>query len=999
MLNPFNTSEKLVFKTVVLALLILFAHQTLLAQRFNFTHYDIEDGLAQSQVRAFAQSPSHHIWMATQGGVSRFDGSLFTSLTRSENGLAGLIVNALLADKNGRIYIGTQDGLSVYDGKSISNYRLPSVQGPSPIRTLVKDKSGRIYGLIKERLFVFSGNKITMVRLPLNPDESVTALTTNADGTVYAAVYGKGIYELRNNNLTLKIGLSETTETLLVRQLLFDRDKKDKLWVLTSRKVFVAENKQIVPFKNSMLDSGEDFLLSLAQDEKSNLWIGASMGAFCIGTQNTTFYNSVNGFTDNAVNVIFKDAESNIWFGTDGAGVYKYDGDKTMILDRTQGLTNEIVMGFAKDNKASIWFQSIGRNIDKLEDGKMTAVKLPFYDTFFNGISQLFTDRDGSVWIGTLGAGLWKYDGVRFKNYPYQEGKVPKIIRNIMQDKYGTIWLATPTGCYTVSNGEFSHVKMFKSPATGVVEIGADSILVSTETGNYILAGKEHRVIKVNHPEFENTELYSMIKFQNWVFFGTGDAGILAWDINSNSIRNLTVRNGLYSNTIYSLIADKKGIIWAGTGRGINKIRFNTQSGNFTISGAETSKRLVVECNQNAVFLDQDKLWFGTTKGAVVFDLKADYEKKDRPHIVLQNVNLFSSVVEKKQEYFSSTDGYSLPGNLALAYQRNQISITFKGIYLTSPSEVLYQYRLLGFEDDFSNPGTNSTIRYQTLSPGKYVFEARALNNAGVVSDNLLRFPFEIETAFYQTLAFKVGLILCLVLSGIGLQAYLHQRKHQRLLLIERLKQEERLKTRRQTAEDFHDDLGNKLTRISILTDILNTKLNGEHPDEKHLISQIKENASSLYRGTKDILWALDPKSDNLFEILCHISEFGMEIFQDTTIDFSFEGIEERLSNIKLPMEYSRNISMIFKESFNNILRHADASHVRLMVIHQDKSVEICLNDDGKGFNQQLVQNGSGLTNISVRAKRIGAKLEVVSKPGIGTTITLSVLKDLKPEI
>jgi signal transduction histidine kinase len=231
------------------------------------------------------------------------------------------------------------------------------------------------------------------------------------------------------------------------------------------------------------------------------------------------------------------------------------------------------------------------------------------------------------------------------------------------------------------------------------------------------------------------------------------------------------------------------------------------------------------------------------------------------------------------------------------------------------------------------------------------------------------------------------------ILSGIALQAYQHKRKSERLLQIENLKREERLKARQQTAEDFHDDLGNKLTRISVLTDILNTKLNGEHQEEKQLIYQIKENASSLYRGTKDILWALDPKSDNLYEILCHISEFGLELLQDTEIEFCYAGITQNLSSIRFPMEYSRNISMIFKESINNALRHGYPAHISLDVTENEESIEIRLKDDGKGFDLHHAHKGLGLNNIVMRSKRIGALLDISSGKGKGTTITLILNK------
>ena len=994
---PFIEPGKSLCKLLIVSLFILSGAQPLMAQRFNFTQYNIEHGLTQSQARAFAQSPSRHLWIATQGGVSRFNGSQFYSLTRSENGLASMAVTALITDESGKLFIGTQDGLSIFDGKEVRNYRLPDKEGFSRIYALIKDKNGEIYGLINEQIFIFNKDKISLLKYPGISDKPVTALTTNIEGNLLAAVYGKGIYELADRAWKLTIRLPEppaSSKPCYVRQLFFDRNTKGKLWILSHDKIFTFHNNKLEQFKNDQLKSETAKFLSIEQDESNNLWVGTLIGAFCISPEKTQFFNSRNGFTDNAVNKIFRDAENNMWFATEGAGIYKYDGDKTMVLDKAQGLSNEVVMGFATDREGAMWMHCFGNTLFKLHEGKKINVKLPVPDTIHYSISHLFNDRDGNIWIGTSGAGLWKYNDKSFETFRYKPGKVPKVIRHIMQDRHGTLWLATPTGCYLLSDGKFSHLKNFDAFAGGLLEIGSDSVLVNTQRGNFLITGKERRVQLIPRKELQRTDLYCMAAYKNQVFFGTAEDGKWVWDLEKNNYRNLTRKDGLYSNTIYSLIADSQGNIWTGTGRGINKIGYNPKADSFTVSGAEYSQRITVECNQNAVFLKQNKLWVGTTKGAVIFDLEESSTKKEKPYIVLQSVKLFASGVENKKENFSSANGFPLPQELELAYRKNHINLNFKGIYLTSPSDVSYQYRLVGLDDAFSNPTTNSSVNYQTLPPGDYVFEARALNGSGVISDNMLRFPFSIKPAFYQTVFFKLAVVLVLVLSGIALQAYLHRRKNLRLQQIESMKREERLKARQQTAEDFHDDLGNKLTRISILTDILNMKLNGEHQEEKQLIYQIKENASSLYRGTKDILWALDPKSDNLYEILCHISEFGMELFQDTAIEFSYEGITEELANTRLPMEYSRNISMIFKEALNNTLRHAEANHVVLNVSHLEKSVEISLKDDGVGFDQVHAPKGLGLNNIYLRARRIGARLDVNSIIGSGTRTILTISKN-----
>jgi signal transduction histidine kinase len=227
-------------------------------------------------------------------------------------------------------------------------------------------------------------------------------------------------------------------------------------------------------------------------------------------------------------------------------------------------------------------------------------------------------------------------------------------------------------------------------------------------------------------------------------------------------------------------------------------------------------------------------------------------------------------------------------------------------------------------------------------------------------------------------------------LIGFGIQNFLHHLHIQQKSAIEAMKLEEKMKIRQQTAEDFHDDLGNKLTRISILTEILNTKIDKEKTEQHSLVDQIKQNAAALYNGTKDILWALDPKSDNLYETITHIKEIGIDLLQDMPVEFTVDGIDDSLQQFKLPMEYSRNITMIFKELLTNAVKHAHASHIVLKLNEVSKNeISIQITDDGKGFDPAKMGKGHGMQNIKARAKRINAALQINPVLGSGTTVEL----------
>jgi signal transduction histidine kinase len=209
---------------------------------------------------------------------------------------------------------------------------------------------------------------------------------------------------------------------------------------------------------------------------------------------------------------------------------------------------------------------------------------------------------------------------------------------------------------------------------------------------------------------------------------------------------------------------------------------------------------------------------------------------------------------------------------------------------------------------------------------------------------------------------------------------------------IEEVKREENIKVRQTASEDFHDEVGNSLTRIQVLTDVLHTKLGNGHEEEKRIIGQIKENVSGLYQGTRDILWALNPESDVIKEIGHRLESLGIDVFQDTGICFCYENMLGEWENVKLPGNYNRNIMMIFKEAMSNCLKHAQARHVKLKIMKTDlQEILILLSDDGIGFNQLFIKKGHGFQNMQKRAIRIKSVLVSSSIPGEGTRYELRI--------
>jgi signal transduction histidine kinase/ligand-binding sensor domain-containing protein len=967
---------RLLFITVCVVGCFTFKTQ---AQKYNFTHYDIEHGLVQSQVNGLSQDKSHRLWIGTLGGACLFDGKDFTPFTR-ENGLSSNLIYGLLSDQKNRVWFGTNDGFSCFVGKKVINLKIPANVKRPYVTNIVEDKTGTIWCIIQFKLYKVNGNALQHVPVTNYKENSVTGITTSRDGNICAAIYQAGVFSLIKNNWVNIIPLPAEHKNIVIRRMFFDRFDATKIYFIADNQLFVSTNKVVTLYPNKELCDAKVAILSVAQDTHGAIWIGTTNGAFYIKNNKLIHFNARNGFTDISISNIYCDHDGNLWLSTWGSGFYKYEGDAFVVFDQSFGITSfQTIMNITSDKDKNIWLATDGSGALKYDGKEFKQIPLPATGGYVKKAQSIFTDKDNNIWVGTSLGGVWKYDGKKYTMVPRSN---ERIANSLSQDGEGTIWMGAPTGCFYVGKDSLVQLRDINTFVTAFLPMGKDSMLVGTQAGVKLLVNK--KIVRgFNIKALASANIFCMIHYRNKIIFGTADWGLFVWDKITGTIKNYNVKDGLNANSIYNLVADNHGTIWAGTGRGANRIRSDANGDNFTVVGDDSSNRIIAEANQNAVIYLDNKIWMGTTKGLIVYNTTKTTDARSAPHVIIESVKLFT-----KQHIRLITDAV----DPKIPYNQNHLAISFLGVYLKNPGDVLYQYKLDGFDDKFSTPVKSNTVDYPSLPPGKYTFLVKAGTSLGLSSNNVAKFSFEIERPFYQTWIFRSLLLLSFVLLGFGIQTYVHRRKQQSLQLIEQMKREEKQKIRQQTAEDFHDDLGNKLTRITVLSDILTAKLGDEKTEQKNLVGQIKQNAEELYNGTKDILWALDPKSDNLYEILTRIRLFGSEFFHDTPVKFNMDEINPDLSRIKLPMAYCRNITMICKELLNNTLKHSGASQVNLSWnFISATELKLTLADNGKGFNVNNDTTGHGINNIRNRAARIGSSIEVQSNSTKGTQVTLKL--------
>ncbi len=924
-----------------------------MAQRYDFQQYDIRHGLVQSQITSITQDINGRLWTTALGGLSMFDGKDFRNFTRTD-GLVSNFAMAVKTDWKGNIYVGTSSGLSVYDGKDFHNSHKQAW-----ISRLVTDGKGSIYTLYRKKLTRLSGTR----PLPASglPEGQITATCTGPSGNLWIAIAGKGLYELAQSRWKPP-ALNILINNLKVTRFLIDRIHHHRIWLVTPDGLYLVTDKKL-----SMQVPGPTRGISaIAQTAEGAIWLGTRNGAWRLNEHEAVHFTSRNGFTDNMVNDIFCDTDDNVWLGTDGAGLYKFNDPGYLIYDQTQGLGNQIVMALSEGHTpGSVWLGTSAGLYEYRPGKPVRSVHIPGTVPHTNPVNILLKDHKDNIWVGTPGDGLWKSDGYKINRI--DRGWPQMAYNGIIEDMLGNIWLATDIGClvFDPRSGKYRHISRNFDGA--LLEAGRDSVIFASSEGIDLITGmKKHNPLRIK--ALEGSGIMCMLKHNGKILFGTTDYGIVIWDKATGKTGTVNTKKGLSSDHVYSLMDDGTGTIWAGTGRGIDRL----DAGSYQVR--QDTRSPLLECNQNAILRENGKIWIGTTLGAVVYTGRQLPAKPTRPRIFIDSVTLSGKRIR-------DTISLSIP------YSEQQLAISFTGVYLSGTEDLRYQYSLAGADDKFSVPSSGKTVSFTALPAGKYHFQVRALTGEGTYSATA-GYTFEIAPPYYQTTPFRL-LLLLLALLVIGASVYvIISLKERRRRLRLKIKLEEQFNIRKQTAEDFHDDLGNKLTRITVLSEVLTSMIGPEETEKRRILEKINTNIGELYSGTRDMLWSLNPKNDTLSQLLSHIAGFGDELFNDTTICFS-----SRISvtgNSRLSLSMSRNILMILKEAMHNALKHARPQMVLYTAGMSGDTLLITLQDDGQGFDTEKSRDGHGINNMRIRASRIGARLQISSGKN-GTSLSLAI--------
>jgi signal transduction histidine kinase len=432
--------------------------------------------------------------------------------------------------------------------------------------------------------------------------------------------------------------------------------------------------------------------------------------------------------------------------------------------------------------------------------------------------------------------------------------------------------------------------------------------------------------------------------------------------------RAWTVSDGLPSNEVTCLTEDLAGRLWIGTTRGVARLDpENGEIRRFTTADGLANHHV------RAAYRDrQGDLWFGTLQG--LSRLRGASGTASPPlRAVITSIEV-AGVPRPLAE-----DGATDAGRFRAARGADRLRVGF-----TAPSADLdqpphYRYRLVGFDDAWSAPTRDRAVTYGSLRPGSYRFEVVASDEAGSAASPA-GFDVEIPSPPWRS-GWAIALYALLALGAAWLA---HRARLARLLAVERV--------RTRIAADLHDDLGASLSRIAVLSEIArrSSSIDGSAAPE---LEEIADTARRITEEADDIVWAIDPSQDDLARLLARVRPLAADLLGDRGIELDWDAPSDAPS-VRLAADRRRHLLLVLKEALHNAARHSGARRVAVRVEAPRDAIRVEVSDDGVGFDPAdppASASGRGLASLRARAAALGGRLELLSKPGAGTTVRLEI--------
>jgi signal transduction histidine kinase/ligand-binding sensor domain-containing protein len=819
-------------KKIIFFLVFISICASSLAQKVEFEHLSDKDGLVNSSVTSIIKDSYGYMWFGTFNGLSRYDGYNFTNYLndpKDSSSISDNQIHILFDSKDSTLFIGfAYGGICTFnrETETFTRYRHnpkdPRSLGHDYVYSIFGDKKGNIWVGNQAGLDKFDPKSKSFTHYA--PSEAglffVSSMTEDEEGNLWLYGIGQNLYKFNPVKGTFEsiaiINSYNANNSSQGTSLKYD--SRGNLWVGTEGYGLVKYNpktgkKEIYSGENGKLKS--NFVFSIIEDSQGKIWIGADGGGLCRYIYETDSFeayehdpNNLSSLSGNGVYSIYESNPGTIWVGVYASGLNVYKRDKQKFEKFTSKgtpgycLSNKSVLSIAEADDGKIWLGTDGGGLN-LFDPKTNLFK---YYTTGNSIihsdiiKSIYKDKEKNLWLGSYGKGLGKVN--------FEKGKIRKFRGNlkangqtilndhvwaILESSDSRIWLGMINygiNVYDLQKDKFSYYPFdtaaFAKATSSMNVIFQDSknrIWIGTQTqgAGYFDSEKNDFVrfkyedgkagsISSNHV----CDIFEDSKGDIW--FATVKGGLnRLLNIEKKQFEVFTMKNGLPSNNIHSILEDDHNRLWLSMDKGMSSFSIKDKKFvNFDIEDGLQSQEFNIHC---ALKTKDGYMYFGGIQGFNRFHPDSINFNTTPPIVALTDFKIFNKSIAPNQALNGNvhlTKAIGLAREITLTREDFIFSIEFAALDFTSPSKNKYAYKLIGFNEQWTYVNADKKFAtYTNLDPGEYTFKVIACNNDGIWNNEGASIKIIVLPPWWLTWWFRSAMIL---LGGIIVMVFLYLR-------------------------------------------------------------------------------------------------------------------------------------------------------------------------------------------------------------------------------
>jgi len=963
--------------------------------------WQTDDGLPDNSVSGVVQTADGCLWVATHGGLLRYNGSEFEQIPLLESrGFPNRVIRAMLLDHRGWTWLAMERGVvACVKPNGIQIYGLQNGINTGQITSMTEDHEGGIWVASADGLYrIFDGKcKVVGISDGLPSASGQIMLVRDAQGNLWFSK-GRTIGRYRDGKLQ---ALFETNDG----PVRICAQGSSGLWIANGRRLTTYQDGQAPEYQGELPRNVSPRVLY--EDRSGALWIGtATEGLFHFKDGVTSRVSTSHP----AIDCVNQDLEGNIWVGTNGGGLNQVRPSVMSLIGREKGLAADSVRSTCEDSSGGRWavMQSGGLSFGR--EGQWRSVGA---DAGWPGgdATCVAADRSKGVWIGTRENGLrYLIDG-NFREWKQSDGLASNSVRSVLCSLNGAVWVATdaPVRLQRIQDGKISDVKTPDGirPIRAMAEVTDGTIWIATSEGQILKVKGGELVQEPALADQKATSVRCLSSTDDGALW-IGYAGFGVGRLKDGKFARITTDHGLLDDYVSQMVVDGQGGFWIAGNRGLSQVRMSELVD--VIEGrAERLRYRLFGRNEGCPNLQPNYDNFPsvcrTADGLMLFSMRSGLlevvpgkilTNSNPPPVVIERVMLNDRLVESSvsrlpYQMDAPNDRETVnqrPRVQEFAPDHRKIEFDFSALSYASPEDVHFRYRLGNLDRDWVDAGVGRSVAYPQLTAGTYRFQVIACNSNGVWNEAGATYDFIVRPFFWKTWWFRAFEVMALV-SGLifSMRYFFFRRLNKR---VRQLKDEAALhRERARIARDMHDEVGAKLTRLSLLTEMAS-----DHPDlppvGKSDMKEISETARETILAFDEVLWAVNPRNDTLTDLVNYVCRHAEEFFDGSTVQCVFE-LPPVIPQTMLPTEIRHQVFLAAKEALSNVLKHAKASEVRIQLVLHRAAFELVIHDNGKGFDpgvpSKRAGGGSGLENMRERIRGLSGRFDCDIQPLQGTRI------------